>query len=155
MAVLAELPEEFDDFDYKVDWCAEPVQQGKRKGQENRDKAQKKSVTANEKSTKRKHQRRSPHLLRARVQSVLEGRSSGRLRSLCQLLALILGESNMFLFCVCLVLYMSCSKGPSHLQLFMFLLVDCSFSHITLYVGVFILLLVDLAFIWFTVYDGD
>ena len=25
LADLAELPDEFDDFEYKVDWCAEPV----------------------------------------------------------------------------------------------------------------------------------
>ena len=51
--VIAELPDEFAYFEYTVDWCAEPVQRGKRKGQMKSDKAHKKSVTSEEKSTKK------------------------------------------------------------------------------------------------------
>ena len=60
LAVLAELPDEFDDFEYKVEWCAEPVQRGKRKGEEKSDKAEKKSVSVKEKATKKKTSKKKP-----------------------------------------------------------------------------------------------
>lgn len=60
MAIFAKLPEEFDDFVFNINWCAETVQRGKRKGQEKSEVAQKKSATIKEKSTKNKKSKKKP-----------------------------------------------------------------------------------------------
>ena len=116
--ILLSYPMSLMTLSTKLTGVLSQFNEGKGRGRRKVTRLRKRVLLPRRSLPKIKHQRRSHHLLRARVQSVVTGRGRGLLRSLCQFLALILGESNMFLFCICLVLCMSCAKCPSHLPFF-------------------------------------